>query len=348
VGGPHPAAAGARGARRLHAGAGPLPVQSEHIKAELPPCLRRGTVHASEMCVGSTVFANGQSDLLVLAFICSSADLCEPMVMTLPRRGCCCMTGKGASPTAGTWTQTSPWRASRSPSSTVRRLPAASGSTQACAEQLDASSSCIVTPYTVASMKPIFRCVTKGDIAGQQTAMLWEAAACSASSPACRDSGCDCRSTGLTLAAYCGDRVLTEQTDEQTDRLIFYGEPTPETVGPLDDLICKQVLVSLRARPLAFLVSIRPLLASRGANTTWWLALLFSSTLHRRMRPSQPPCSVRRSHARSSSWWAARRASTRCGRRSRIGWAATRTSPPRCQACWRCSSHVLLCCMPNA
>ena len=44
----------------------------------------------------------------------------------------------------------------------------------------------------------------------------------------------------LTLAAYCGDRVLAEETDEQTDRLIFYGEPTPESIGPLDDVICKQ------------------------------------------------------------------------------------------------------------
>ena len=50
--------------------------------------------------------------------------------------------------------------------------------------------------------------------------------------------------TGLTLTAYCGDRVLAEQTDEQTDRLIFYGEPTPEAVGPLDDIICKQVPTS--------------------------------------------------------------------------------------------------------
>jgi len=52
----------------------------------------------------------------------------------------------------------------------------------------------------------------------------------------------------LTLAAYCGDRVLTEQTDEQTDRLIFYGEPTPETIGPLHDLICKQVPKQGRAK----------------------------------------------------------------------------------------------------
>jgi hydroxymethylpyrimidine pyrophosphatase-like HAD family hydrolase len=33
---------------------------------------------------------------------------------------------------------------------------------------------------------------------------------------------------GLTLTAYCGDRILTEDTNEHTDRLTFYEEPTPE------------------------------------------------------------------------------------------------------------------------
>ena len=39
--------------------------------------------------------------------------------------------------------------------------------------------------------------------------------------------------TGVQVTAYCTDRILSERTDEQSDRLIFYGEPTPETVGPL-------------------------------------------------------------------------------------------------------------------
>lgn len=38
---------------------------------------------------------------------------------------------------------------------------------------------------------------------------------------------------GLTLAAYSTSRIVTEQTDANTDRLLFYGEPTPESVGPL-------------------------------------------------------------------------------------------------------------------
>jgi hypothetical protein len=32
----------------------------------------------------------------------------------------------------------------------------------------------------------------------------------------------------LTLAAYCGERIVAASTDEHTDRLIFYREPTPE------------------------------------------------------------------------------------------------------------------------
>lgn len=32
----------------------------------------------------------------------------------------------------------------------------------------------------------------------------------------------------LTLAAYCGERIITSSTNEHTDRLIFYREPTPE------------------------------------------------------------------------------------------------------------------------
>ncbi len=35
------------------------------------------------------------------------------------------------------------------------------------------------------------------------------------------------------MAAYSTSRIVTQQTDEHTDRLLFYGEPTPECVGPL-------------------------------------------------------------------------------------------------------------------
>jgi Cof subfamily protein (haloacid dehalogenase superfamily) len=37
----------------------------------------------------------------------------------------------------------------------------------------------------------------------------------------------------LSLTAYCGDRIVCKTRDEHTDRLIFYGEPTPEGIGPL-------------------------------------------------------------------------------------------------------------------
>ena len=42
---------------------------------------------------------------------------------------------------------------------------------------------------------------------------------------------------GVQVTAYCTDRVLAEKTDEMSDRLIFYGEPTPESVGPLLDYL---------------------------------------------------------------------------------------------------------------
>lgn len=52
---------------------------------------------------------------------------------------------------------------------------------------------------------------------------------------------------GVQITAYSTDRVLSEKTDKQSDRLIFYGEPTPETVGPLlgytKDLPIQKMLV---------------------------------------------------------------------------------------------------------
>ena len=37
----------------------------------------------------------------------------------------------------------------------------------------------------------------------------------------------------VSLTAYCGERIVCQRRDEHTDRLIFYGEPTPEAMGPL-------------------------------------------------------------------------------------------------------------------
>jgi hydroxymethylpyrimidine pyrophosphatase-like HAD family hydrolase len=35
----------------------------------------------------------------------------------------------------------------------------------------------------------------------------------------------------VSLTAYLGDRIVCKVRDEHTDRLIFYGEPTPEGIG---------------------------------------------------------------------------------------------------------------------
>lgn len=42
---------------------------------------------------------------------------------------------------------------------------------------------------------------------------------------------------GLTFAAYCGDRVLSEVINQHTDRLIFYGEPTPELTEGIENIV---------------------------------------------------------------------------------------------------------------
>ena len=41
----------------------------------------------------------------------------------------------------------------------------------------------------------------------------------------------------LSLTAYCGERIICHTRDEHTDRLIFYGEPVPEALGPLEKFI---------------------------------------------------------------------------------------------------------------
>lgn len=55
----------------------------------------------------------------------------------------------------------------------------------------------------------------------------------------CRDLITFAATQGLTLTAYCGERILTEKTDEHSDRLLFYEEPTPEGVGPLTEILGK-------------------------------------------------------------------------------------------------------------
>ena len=44
-------------------------------------------------------------------------------------------------------------------------------------------------------------------------------------------------SAGVTLVAYSVSRIVTEKTNEHSDRLLFYGEPTPESIGPLQGFL---------------------------------------------------------------------------------------------------------------
>ncbi|GAB4813524.1 hypothetical protein N2152v2_000570 [Parachlorella kessleri] len=102
---------------------------------------------------------------------------------------------------------------------------------------------------------------------------------------------------GLTLTAYVGaDRILCEETNEHTDRLVFYREPTPEAVGPLEPFlgqvdVMKLILLTthehiLEARPAAEqlfagkasltmalpgMLEILPLGASKGEGVSWLL-----------------------------------------------------------------------------
>eukprot|EP01023_Acetabularia_acetabulum_P053573 TRINITY_DN5999_c1_g1_i1.p2 TRINITY_DN5999_c1_g1~~TRINITY_DN5999_c1_g1_i1.p2 ORF type:complete len:308 (-),score=55.20 TRINITY_DN5999_c1_g1_i1:924-1847(-) len=80
---------------------------------------------------------------------------------------------------------------------------------------------------------------------------------------------------GLTLTAYCGKRILCEVTDEHTDRLIFYEEPTPEAVGPLERSLktikCQKMIFMA---PQERILEIRPLVESQfGDNVAITAAL---------------------------------------------------------------------------
>eukprot|EP00850_Spirogloea_muscicola_P022013 SM000272S10280 [mRNA] locus=s272:52448:54711:- [translate_table: standard] len=49
----------------------------------------------------------------------------------------------------------------------------------------------------------------------------------------------------LTLIACCGERILCEATNFHTDRLIGYGEPIPEAVGPLLNVVGSLIIHKL-------------------------------------------------------------------------------------------------------
>lgn len=104
---------------------------------------------------------------------------------------------------------------------------------------------------------------------------------------------------GLTLTAYCNDRILCEAIDEHTDRLLFYKEPTPEPVGPLNQVVGKIAIQKMifmaeqekldRLRPeiekkfagrasittaITGMLEILPHGASKGAGLKWLLEYL--------------------------------------------------------------------------
>lgn len=81
------------------------------------------------------------------------------------------------------------------------------------------------------------------------------------------------RIEGIVLVAYCGDRILCEARGEQTDRLMFYKEPTPEPVGPLISLIGQMTVHKLiYLTPHEEVSELRPvlvdLLGEEGSITT--------------------------------------------------------------------------------
>jgi hypothetical protein len=70
----------------------------------------------------------------------------------------------------------------------------------------------------------------------------------------------------ITLAAYCGDRILAEETDVHTDRLTFYSEPTPEGAQ-------ESILVLTRGNMIYGFASAcdnRALAGAQGSDL-WWV-----------------------------------------------------------------------------
>ncbi len=55
------------------------------------------------------------------------------------------------------------------------------------------------------------------------------------------------RAFGVALTCYSDDAILCGATDEHTDRLLFYKEPTPEAVGDLERVVGKRPVQKVRA-----------------------------------------------------------------------------------------------------
>lgn len=126
------------------------------------------------------------------------------------------------------------------------------------------------------------------------------------------------RELGMTLTAYAGDRIVADRLDAHTERLLFYKEPTPEAVGPLDALLARKQLPPVQkvifmagaeraaaARPeiearlggatgrgscttaLPGMVELLPPGASKGAGLAWLLDNALPPAVERRWREVQ-------------------------------------------------------------
>jgi Cof subfamily protein (haloacid dehalogenase superfamily) len=102
---------------------------------------------------------------------------------------------------------------------------------------------------------------------------------------------------GITLTAYCNDRIFCKEIDEHTNRLLWYKEPTPEPIGdleshllgkietqklifmagqPIIDMVRPKIEAALAGRAtcttaLSGMLEVLPLGASKGAGVQWLL-----------------------------------------------------------------------------
>lgn len=84
----------------------------------------------------------------------------------------------------------------------------------------------------------------------------------------------------LTLAAYCGERIVAEVTNSHTDRLLFYREPPPEAVGCLRTTLLGAG--SLRVHKLLFMEqNTRIQVRDQTIYALQWLCLMPSHSCRR-------------------------------------------------------------------
>jgi len=172
---------------------------------------------------------------------------------------------------------------------------------------------------------------------------------------------------GVTLTVYSDERILCAATDEHTDRLLFYREPTPEPVGALEAVVgveniqkmifmAPQVRGCMRlggGRPRARHRTTRgrraaPPLARRGVHCTLRTSMCAQPLAQSLAWPAaSPPGTDTGAPAPGAPLVTAAclpaclpvrsRASMRSGRKWRLQWKERPASPPRSPACWRCA-----------